>query len=144
MMWDEVIPAWLNLLESDATLTGVLGTDADGFVPIYPASAGRPVRVPSVEYYFVSDTESELFNPIRVQVDYWAKGIGRAAVIERRVRLLTHRDTSRELGAHRMWTRYLDSRSHDYPADPGVVHRSMDVLFEPLRHRFQNTDGGGS
>ena len=89
-----------------------------------------------MEWTLVGDTEDESFNPITVQLDYFARGVAQAATIERRIRQLTHRDTSRVLGTHRMWTRYLDSRNHDYPAEPGVVHRSLDFLFEPLRAKY--------
>ena len=130
MMWDVVVSAWVALLEGDAALVAALGGEH-----VYPAQASRKVRIPSVEWSLVGDREEESFNPITLQADYFAKSVAQAVVIERRIRQLTHRDTSRELGGHRMWTRYLDSRSHDYPAEPGVVHRSLDFLFEPLRAR---------
>ena len=134
MMWDQVIPDWLDLLEADAALLAALGGSH-----IYPAQASRPVGIPSVEWFMVSDIEEENFNPFIVQVDIWARGVPKAATIEKRIRLLTHRDTARELGGHRMWTRYLESRQHDYPAEAGVVHRSMDFLFEPLRLKYAAT-----
>lgn len=137
MMWDKVVPAWLDLLEADAVLAAALGLDADGGIPIYPAQAARPVRVPSVEWFGpVVDIEGETFNPITVQVDYWARGVAKAAAIERRIREITHRDTARVVGGYRMWTQYEDSRSHDYPADPGVIHRSLDFMFTPLRDKY--------
>jgi hypothetical protein len=147
MMWDIVIPAWIALLEQDADLTAALGVDADGDIPIYAATAGRKIRVPSVEWVIVSDRETELFNPVMVQVDFWVRGVAAAAVIERRMRALTHRDVSRELALDeyeglRLWTRYIDSRTHEYRADPGVVHKSIDIQFEPVRARFHTTTGG--
>jgi hypothetical protein len=142
MMWDIVIPAWVALLEQDADLVAALGGPH-----IYPAQAARAVRIPSVEWVIVSDRESELFNPVMVQVDIWARGVAAAAVIERRIRALTHRDVSRELVLDeyeglRLWTRYIDSRTHEYRADPGVVHKSIDIQFEPVRARFHTTTGG--
>ncbi len=105
---------------------------------VYPAQSARPVRVPSVEYTLpITDIEEENFNPITVQVDYWARGAPKAAAIERRIRLITHRDTARVVGGCRMWTQYLDSRSHEYPAELGVVHRSLDVRLTPVRLKYQ-------
>ena len=133
MMWDVVLPAWLDLLEADADLIAELGGSY-----IYPAQSARPVRVPSVEYTLpITDIEEENFNPITVQVDYWARGAPKAAAIERRIRLITHRDTARVVGGCRMWTQYLDSRSHEYPAELGVVHRSLDVRLTPVRLKYQ-------
>ena len=131
MMWPEVIQAWVALMNADAALIAALGGQH-----IYPAQAARAVRVPSVEYSLVSDIEEESFNPIIVQVDYWAKGTAASATIERRIRRLTHRDTARTLGSLRLWTRYLDSRSHQYPAELGVVHRSLDFEFTPVRGQY--------
>jgi hypothetical protein len=132
MMWDEILPLWLALLEADAVLIAELG----GF-HIYPAQSARPVRIPSVEYTLpIIDIEEENFNPFTVQVDYWARGVPKAAAIERQIRAITHRDTAREIGGYRMWTEYVDSRSHQYPAELGVVHRSLDFRFTPLRDMY--------
>jgi hypothetical protein len=136
MMWDVVIEAWLaDVLADDDLVTALGGTH------IYPAQAARLVRVPSVEWLVIVDREEELHNPITVQVDYWAKGTTLAATIERRIRRLTHRDVARvwtfDGVQYRLWTRYIDSRTHDYPADPGVLHRSLDYEFRPLREKYQ-------
>lgn len=131
MMWDRVVPEWLDLLEADADLIDLLGGQH-----IYPAQAAREVRIPSVEWLLVLDSEEENFNPFLVQVDYWARGAVKAAAIERRIRMITHRDTAREIGGIRLWTQYEDSRSHDYPAEPGVIHRSLDFRFIPGRDKY--------
>jgi hypothetical protein len=139
MMWHEVIPLWVAMLEADGTLIAALGGQR-----IYPAQAATPVRIPSVEWVVVTDNEEELFNPFIVQVDYWVKGVNRAAVIEARIRTLTHRDVARVMGDYRLWTRYLDSRTHEYTAEEGVTHRSLDFLFEPLRSKYALASEPGS
>lgn len=130
MMWDVVLEDWVALLSNDATLRTLLGG-----AHIYPAQTSSAVRIPSVEWSLVSDVEEETHNPVVVQVDYWAK-VSQAPAIERRIRNLTHRDTARELGGNRMWTRYLESREHEYPADRSVMHRSLDFEFKPLREKY--------
>jgi hypothetical protein len=159
MMWDVVVAAWHALLLADtdlmAALNGVAVTpeeaaemdpadlqEALALSHIYPAQAARPVVVPSVEWSLIGDREVSLFNPLTLQVDYWCRGMGRASTIEWRIRTLSHRDTSRVMGGIRLWTRYLDSRNHDYPADPGVLHRSLDLQLEPLRARYATITGG--
>lgn len=132
MMWDEILPLWVALLNGDAELVAELGGER-----IYPAQSARPVEIPSVEYTLpFSDVEEENFNPFTVQMDYWARGVPSAAVIERRIRAITHRDTAREIEGYRLWTQYQDSRSHEYPAELGVVHRSLDFRFTPLRDKY--------
>jgi hypothetical protein len=151
MMWDRVVRAWVALLEQDAALIAALGGPH-----IYPGTAARPIRIPSVEYVIVSDVESELFNAVILQVDFWARGVGSAITIEKRIRRTTHRDTSRVLAIPvppgspagtepepiRVFARYLNGRTHDYRADPGVMHKSIDIQFEPVRARFHTTTGG--
>ena len=128
MRWDFVVTEWVVRLAGDAQLVSILTG-----LHIYSANANRPVKVPSVEYIMVGDTESENFNPIQVQVDIFARGIRRAGLIEKRVRLLTHSDVGQVLGGERMWLQYQDARTVDFPSDPGVIHRIVDFQFTPLR-----------
>lgn len=131
MMWDVVLEAWRALLLADTALTTALGGEH-----VNLAQASREVRVPSVDWSLVTDNETESWNPITVQVDIFAASLAQAITIERRIRLLTHRDVARDLGGHQVWTRYLDSRSHPYTEEPGTVHRSLDFQFEPLRAQY--------
>lgn len=133
MRWDAVAVAWTDRLEADPALMQLLGG-----ARIYPANASRPVEIPSVEYLPVVDQEGELFNTIRVQVDFWAHGTVNAWAIEKRLRLLTHHDTAQVLAGMRLWMRYLDGRTVEYPAAPGVVHRILDFEFELIRGKYSN------
>lgn len=130
MIWPTVIANWTAALLDDAALVDTLGGRH-----IYPAQAARPVRVPSVEYLTTSDREEENFNPIFIQVDFWARGMDQAATIEERLRSITHRDTARSWTPDglRLWTQYVDARTLPYPKDPGVVYRSMDFRFAGVR-----------
>lgn len=122
---------WVERLNADAQLTALLGGEH-----IYPASASRPVRVPSMEWILLYDTEDEWTNPIGVQWDFWARGIRVAGLIEKRLRLLSHADYGQELGGERLWLRYRDGRSLEYPKEPGVVHRALDFEVEPVRSKY--------
>lgn len=129
MRWDAVIPDWVERLTSDALLIQHLEGNS-----VYPANASRPVRVPSVEYLMVGDRPTEIFSEIQVQVDVFARGLRVAGLIEKRIRLLTHKDVAQDLGGERMWLQYQDSRQVDFPSDPGVVHRILDFQFTPVRN----------
>jgi hypothetical protein len=133
MMWQRVIPAWIAVLKADTALATALGGNH-----IYPAQAGRVARIPSVEYTLpLTDVEADALNRITIQVDYWARGVSAAATIEARLRTVTHSDTPRTMGTLKLWSRYVDSRTHEYPAEPGVTHRSLDFLFEVVRLKYQ-------
>ena len=131
MKWDFVVEFWLARLYADAELMAFLGGEH-----IYPAGPKRPVVVPSVEYVMLDDREGEWLNPIGIQVDYWARGMKKAQEIERRLRLLTHQDYGQELGGERLWMNYTDSRTIEYPNDPGVVHRALDFTIETVRLKY--------
>jgi hypothetical protein len=119
----------LPILNGDAQLIAALGGNH-----IYTAQSVRPVRVPSVEWIIVGDFVEEVFNPITLQLDYWAKGPGPAATIEERLRTLLHRETRRTFGGMDMSTLYEDSHTPDSP-HPGVIHRTLRFRFEPVRVR---------
>ena len=129
MRWDAVIPDWVERLLADVQLVQHLEGRH-----IYPANANRPVKVPSVEYMMIGDRPTEIFSEIQVQVDVFAKGLRVAGLIEKRIRLLTHKDVAQELGNERMWLQYQDSRQVAFPSDPGVVHRILDFQFTPVRN----------
>lgn len=131
MKWDFVVEEWLARLFDDAALMSLL----DGR-KIFPASANRPVKVPSVEYLMRYDREEEWLNVVGFQLDLFVRGIRNAAQVERRLRLLTHHDTSQELGDERVWFQFRDARSIDFPSDPGVVHRALDFECQSVREKY--------
>lgn len=130
MRWDDVIQVWLDRLATDAALVDALNDR-----PLTPANAAEPVTIPSADYSFIYEDEGELFVRFGVQVTIFAP-IGRAAVIESRIRQITHRDVSYDLGGLRLWSRFIDARSTDYPAQRGVIQRSVDFEFEIIRAKY--------
>jgi hypothetical protein len=132
MRWDFVIEHWITRLQADAALVSLMNSS----VFVFPGQAFKAVKIPSIEYSIVGDREEELFNPIQVQVDFWQRGIKKAAQTERRIRMLTHSDVGQDLAGERLWMRYLDSRTTEYPAELGVVHKVLDFLFEPMREKY--------
>ena len=131
MKWDIVVEKWLARLFADDALISLL----DGR-KIFAASANRPVKVPSVEWLMMYDTEGEWLNPVGFQVDIFARGVRMAAQMERRIRLLTHHDTSQDFSGERMWFLYQDARSIEFPSDPGVVHRALDFECQSVRAKY--------
>lgn len=134
MWWDVLLPLWMARLSADTALVTLLGGDH-----IYPADAAKKVRIPSVQYLANSDRDRESFNVIDVQLDFWAKGTKQAGEIERRLRLLSHRDVGQQLGEYRVFLRYLDGRTLPYPAEPGVVHKQLDFTLELIRQQYAPT-----
>lgn len=132
MRWGFFVRHWTARLLADPDLISVMGR-ADF---ITPAQSRRPVEVPSIEYLSVTDNESELWNPIGMQVDFWARGWAKTERIEQRIRTLTTRDTSQVLGGERVWMKFMDANTIDYPQDASTVHRVLDFTFEALRGKY--------
>lgn len=127
MNWPDVMREIVLLLESDTELI-----DALGGAYIFPAPSTRPVRIPSIEWRIVSDYEEEVFNPITVQFDYWAKATEYR--IETRLRVRLNRPGRfRTIGGIYMATLFEDSFDVEY--EPGFRHKMMRFQFIPLRRR---------
>lgn len=136
MRWDFLIEHWTALLLADAALVSVMGSSSGW---IYPADSSKPVRVPSIQYTLIYDVEAELWNRVGVQLDLFVRGKKKAAQVERRIRVLTHHDTAIVLGGERLWTRFQDARTIEFPSDPEVVHRVLDIELEAARGKYVGT-----
>lgn len=122
-----VVLAVADLLRADAGLVAALGG-----AHVYRQASQREARIPSVELLIVSDTPRENTGRVLVQVDTWSTSPDASGVIEGRIFALLHSDLPQTLGGLKMFTTYQDSRDHEDP-EPGVVHWSMDFMFEPHR-----------
>jgi hypothetical protein len=131
VIWDVVTEDWLALIVADSALQSVFG----GTVQFNMATSTVPVTIPSIEYLLIFDLEGENFNRWGLQVDFWTHTSTQARTIERRIRLLTHRDTAWELNGRRIWSRLTDARTIEYAREKGVIHRSLDFEFEALRSK---------
>jgi hypothetical protein len=120
--------AWLTRLNADTTLNTLMGA---GW--LYPAGANRPVKVPSGEYSYSGNPDTEVFDPVFVRLDLFVQGSVKCGQVEQRIRDISHRKTAQTVGALRGWIRYLDSRDLDFPSTPGVVHRALDWTLETVR-----------
>lgn len=129
MKWDDVLAAVIAALRADSALMTALGG-----ARIVPMESGVERKVPDLRYTLIFDREEEVMNPILVQFDYWAKDRAQAVVIESRLRTIVGARVRRTLGGVEMATLYEDSRDGTDP-QPGVVHRSLDFRFVPVRNR---------
>jgi hypothetical protein len=132
MLWDEVMGnAIIPMLEDDAELVGPTGLD---WLYIFAAPASRPIRIPSVEWIIIGEQETEVFNPIDVQFDIYARA-PELYVIERRIRARLTRDTRRTIAGINMSTLFTDSYVIDFLSQPGVTHKVLRYRLEPVRRR---------
>jgi hypothetical protein len=137
MRWDEVLVPAIAALEADSGITIEIG-DADR---IWPAEQTREPEFNSIEWFIVSDVETELYNrllvswDIRVRGDEVKSAQRRCADVERRLRRILTRPADGRIGGVFVNGRIEDSRTMPVP-ERDMYHRQVDVLFEPLRERY--------
>jgi hypothetical protein len=134
MIWDEVVEKVIAALDADELLTAAL---EGGTVEM--AESVMPREVPSIRLTVVDDREGEVLETILLQVSFWGRSRENAVAIERRVRRVLHADTRRDFDGIEMATLFVEGRDMDDP-EPGVVARSLDFRFEPVRRRFDVPD----
>lgn len=130
MRWVEAVEAVLAALRADAGLSAIPG------LQIYRHGEHAKLRIPGIAWIVVSDVDDENTNPIRVQLDIFARGIDQALAIEGRLRALLQRDVPHTVSGMLMWTQLLESRDRADP-EPGVIHRSLDFNLEPARGAYR-------
>ena len=128
MRWDSVMESLTARWLEDSALRSIM--NYKDFV--FEGEAGRAVKIPSIEYAIVGDTEEETFNPIDIQVDSWIEGVRKAAQIERRLKWLTHSPVAQELDGERMWLTYRGRRRGSYTAKPGITHTILFFEAKPV------------
>jgi hypothetical protein len=122
---DRVEPAMLALLDADATLTAMVGA-------FEPSGGDMPRRVPQGRYTQIYDVPGEVTGLVGYQFDVWTTGREPAMQACRRLYSLLHRRALAQVGGVAMWMLYQDQRDMADP-EPGVVHRSIDFRFVPVR-----------
>jgi hypothetical protein len=125
--YEAVLLALVARLEADADLLGLLGGPH-----VYRSGAHREKRVPSVEWFVVSEVLRENTFRLLIQWDIWAHSYGRAAAIDRRLRRILHREVPHTVGGVLMWMQVESARDVPDP-EPSLVHRALDMSFEPAR-----------
>lgn len=130
MKSDDVVTAIVAAMKADAALVTALGGEY-----VYHGAARKTLQVPSVEWLIVSDVRTENTERIRIQLDIWSTGYGRAVAIEERLRALFARDLPQTIGGLLMWTQLENAM--DLP-DTEYTHRMLDFVFEPTRERYGN------
>jgi hypothetical protein len=122
---DLVEPAFLTLLDADATLVGMVGH-------FEPATDGAPRRVPQGRYSQIFDLPGEAMGTVGYQFDVWAETRQKAMEAARRLYVVLHRNARVTVNGVTMWMLYQDSRDMPDP-EPGVARRSIDFRFMPVR-----------
>lgn len=70
----------IQALEANTTLTGLLGVDSEGYVPIYQSVAKDDLQYPRITFFELNNRDSTYYDntayasDISFQIDIWSKG----------------------------------------------------------------------
>ena len=129
MMWDKVMERVRTMILTDATLILLVG---DAFRKAGP----NDLVVPLIEWTLLGDTENELWAPMLVQFDCWAKTADDARKIERRLRVMFHQPVMMTLGDIKIFSEYSDGADLATPNRANFTGRAIRFRFSPLRQQY--------
>lgn len=129
---DAVRVALRSLLISDATLTGAPLLNGQH---VYLRMSSESVeQIPSIQYYLLDIGLEEGYETMLVRWEIWANSMTQALAIEKRLRLLVHRERQWSLAGATVFTRFEGST--DAPVDTvGITRRVVETTVEIVRQR---------
>jgi hypothetical protein len=133
----QVVQAFVAALEADAALVALIGLGPDGTPNIYRSGANRAERIPAVEWRLVFGSIRENTDDLVYQFDIYARGTEQQMDIQERIvedLLPQYGSGSVTLDGLTMLASMEDGSVQDHPdPEPGVVHTSLDIRFEPAK-----------
>lgn len=127
MRWDDVAKAVAAAAATDPTLVAIYG-DA-----VRMGAAAQDHMVPSLEYMIVTDSGSELWEPVVIQWDQWTRDLPDLIASERALRKLFEQDSPVTIGGVYMWAMFTDGADLNSPDRAGYFGRAVRFRFTPIR-----------
>lgn len=133
MMWDTVLPLWLDLALDDADVVSVLGDSPPALFLV----GDRDREVPAMEYtLIVAGIETEVYETSIVQLDMWTATIDQMVTLQNALRRLLHRDTAITLTGIRVLTQMTGGRPLVGANRDGALNHSIDFRLQYLRGKY--------
>lgn len=129
MRWDSVLQAMVNAMANDTALTGIYGE-------AIRKTGVHPFITPSLEYFFVTVSQSELWEPQLVQFNQWTKSMDDLVVSDRRLRQLFDHDNMVVIEGVTMWAQYEDGGDLTGPESEGYYGLAARYRFTPIREKL--------
>lgn len=130
MIWDRFLVALMQEVADDPTVAGVVGSR------VIFATEGADYVVPGLEVSVLSDTVSELWNPLTIQFDIFARTFEQCAAVERVLRSRYHSQIPVTIGGMDVFAQYSDGTVLQLPARDKFFARAVRFTFTPLRAAY--------
>lgn len=127
MRWAAVIKAIAAEAAADPTLAGIYGT------AIRMNAGAQNYLVPGLEYWMVTDTATELWEPQIVQWDQWTETLDDLIESERALRKLFDHDNMVTIGDVTMWAVFEEGADLQSPNRENYFGRAARFRFTPIR-----------
>lgn len=131
--WAEVADAMSAAMLARPEITDVMGAaiylDEEG-------GEGREFEVPSLTIMQVVDTESELWEHIDFQIDFYTRTLADIETVEQTVRWLFPDQGRVDLGGVQVFARFQSGRRIVGPGKGRWFGRSLDFRMEPIRSKY--------
>lgn len=129
-MWPDVMERVLAQLKANDTLSTTFGEN------FRMAAAGSKLEIPCCEYTILTDTNSELWEPMLVQIDLWTHKAQDNRNAERIVRSLLNQRTSVQWDGVTLIAEYMDGAFLAVPDRAGFIGRGLRFRFLPLKQQY--------
>lgn len=131
MRWDEIIPAWIDRIESNDDVASVLGDP-----PALYMAGEREHEVPSLEWTLLTPgLEGEIWEVCLIQTDLFTRSMDDLRTLSSGLRAAAHHDLRITVGGHEIWSR-LDAARTLQGAQDGIHNVSYDFRLEFLRSKY--------
>jgi len=129
MRWDAVLEAITTRIAEDTGLVGVYGESIRKM-------GTHAFSVHSLDYFVVSYTEGELWEPMLVQFSQWTRSMNDLVISERRLRSLFNHENIVIIEGVPMWAQFEDGGDLTGPETEGYYGAASRYRFTPVRERL--------
>lgn len=129
MRWDHILQALINRMQGDATLSGLYGS-------AIRKRGTHKFTVPSLDYFVVTTSKSELWVPTIVQFNQWTRSMTDLATSDRRLEQLFDHDDMVTIEGVTMWAQYEDGGDLVGPETEGFYGIASRYRFTPIREKL--------
>lgn len=132
MRWPDVILAITTAAAADETLAGIYGE-------AIRQKGNHKLKIPSLEYMLISDTESEVFEPIVVQWDQFSLNTEDLIAGEGALRALFDHELGVVIGGITLLCQFTDGAILETPSGDNYYARAVRFEFEPVRSSLERS-----
>ncbi len=132
MRWPDVLLAITTAAAADPVLDGIYGESIR-------QKGQQKLQIPSLEYMLISDTESEVFEPIVVQWDQFALNPADLIASESALRTLFDHELGVVIEGVSLLCQFIDGSILETPSGDNYYARAIRFEFELVRSSLERS-----